>query len=310
MRIVVALGGNALLRRGAPLTAANQLASIELACAALAPAAADHELVVTHGNGPQVGLLALQAAAYDEVSGYPFDVLDAQTEGMIGYLLERELRNRLPPETEVATLVTMTRVSLKDPAFAAPTKFVGPVYDEARARSLAAERGWSVRPDGDRWRRVVASPVPESVVETALVRQLLDSGCVVICAGGGGVPTAVDPETGLVRGVEAVVDKDRTSAVLALDVAADRLVIATDVSAVQADWGTVDARAIATAHPDYLDSMDFAEGSMGPKIAAASSFARSGEGDAVIGSLAELGAMLDGLAGTVISTSRPGMTLS
>ena len=308
MRIVVALGGNALLRRGAPLTAANQLASIELACSALAPAAADHELVITHGNGPQVGLLALQAAAYDEVSGYPFDVLDAQTEGMIGYLLERELRNLLPPQTQVATLVTMTRVSLKDPAFADPTKFVGPVYDEARARSLAAERGWSVRQDGDQWRRVVASPVPESVVETPLVRQLLDSGCVVICAGGGGVPTAVDPATGLVRGVEAVVDKDRTSAVLALDVAADRLVIATDVSAVQADWGTADARPIATAHPDDLDSLVFAEGSMGPKIAAASSFARSGKGDAVIGSLAELGAVLDGLAGTVISTSRPGMT--
>jgi carbamate kinase len=308
MRIVVALGGNALLQRGAPLTSANQLASIELACTALAPAAADHQLVITHGNGPQVGLLALQAAAYDEVSGYPFDVLDAQTEGMIGYLLERELRNRLPPERQVATLVTMTRVSLDDPAFAEPTKFVGPVYGEAQAKSMAAERGWSVRQDGAAWRRVVASPAPEGVVETPLVGQLLDTGCVVICAGGGGVPTALDPGTGLVRGVEAVVDKDRTSAVLALDLAADRLVIATDVPAVQADWGTDHARAIATAHPDDLDRITFPEGSMGPKIAAASSFARSGKGDAVIGSLGDLGGMLDGVAGTVISTSRPGIS--
>jgi carbamate kinase len=177
MRIVVALGGNALLQRGAALTAVNQLASVEVACAALAPAAAAHELVITHGNGPQVGLLALQAAAYDEISGYTFDILDAQTEGMIGYLLERELRNRLPPESQVATLVTMTRVSLDDPAFAEPSKFVGPVYGEARARSLAAERGWSVRQDGDSWRRVVASPVPESVVETPLVRQPVVVAC-------------------------------------------------------------------------------------------------------------------------------------
>jgi carbamate kinase len=308
MRIVVALGGNALLRRGAPLTSANQLASIELACTALAPAAAAHELVITHGNGPQVGLLALQAAAYDEISGYTFDILDAQTEGMIGYLIERELRNLLPPERQVATLVTMTRVRLDDPAFAEPTKFVGPVYGEARAKSLATERGWSVRADGAQWRRVVASPVPESVVETPLVRQLLDSGCVVICAGGGGVPTALDPATGLVRGVEAVVDKDRTSAVLALDISADRLIIATDVPAVQADWGTDHARAIATAHPDDLDQITFPEGSMGPKIAAAALFARSGKGDAVIGSLADLGDMLDGLAGTLVSTGSPGIT--
>jgi carbamate kinase len=297
-----------LLRRGAPLTAANQLASIEVACAALAPAAAGHELVITHGNGPQVGLLALQAAAYDEISGYTFDVLDAQTEGMIGYLLERELRNLLPPDKEVATLVTMTRVSLDDPAFASPTKFVGPIYGPDQARALASERGWSVRRDGTTWRRVVASPIPESVVETPLVTQLLDSGCVVICAGGGGVPTALDPETGKVRGVEAVVDKDRTSAVLALDIAADRLVIATDVAAVQTDWGTDHARALSSAHPDDLDLIDFPEGSMGPKVAAACLFARSGKGDAVIGSLAELGAMLAGDAGTVISTSREGLT--
>jgi carbamate kinase len=308
MRIVVALGGNALLRRGAPLTAANQLASIRVACEALAPAAAQHELVITHGNGPQVGLLALQAAAYDEVSGYTFDVLDAQTEGMIGYLLERELRNLLPPDREVATLVTMTRVSAKDPAFQDPTKFVGPVYDQAQGDALATERGWTVRQDGSGWRRVVASPEPESVVQTPVVLHLLDTGCIVICAGGGGVPTAIDATTGQVRGVEAVVDKDRTSAVLALDLAADRLVIATDVAAVQVGWGTDHARAIATAHPDDLDEIGFPEGSMGPKVAAASLFARSGKGDAVIGSLADLGAMLAGTAGTVVSTSRAGLT--
>lgn len=308
MRIVVALGGNALLRRGAPLTAANQLASVEVACAALAPAAAEHELVVTHGNGPQVGLLALQAASYDEVSGYPFDVLDAQTEGMIGYLLERELRNRLPPGKEVATLVTMTRVSADDPAFSRPTKFVGPVYERERAESLAAANGWTIRQDGEGWRRVVASPEPESVVETPLVLRLLESGCVVICAGGGGVPTTADPETGRIVGMEAVVDKDRTSAVLALDLAADLLVIATDVEAVQVDWGTDHARSIATAHPDALDPATFPSGSMGPKVAAAAHFARSGKGDSVIGSLSDLGAMLAGTAGTVVSTARPGLT--
>lgn len=305
---MVALGGNALLQRGAPLTAANQLASIEVACAALAPVAADHELVVTHGNGPQVGLLALQEAAYDEASRSTFDVLDAQTEGMIGYLLERELRNRLPRDREVATLVTMTRVSLADQAFDHPTKFVGPGYPYDEAQRLVTERGWVVRQDGEAWRRVVASPRPESVVETAIVARLLASGYVVVCAGGGGVPTALDPGTGRVRGVEAVVDKDRTSAVLALDLDADRLVIATDVPAVVDGFGTGAARSIAAAHPDALDQLSFPAGSMGPKVEAACLFARSGQGDAVIGSLADLPAILAGRAGTVVSTSRPGVT--
>lgn len=307
MRLVVALGGNALLRRGAPLTSANQLASIERAAAALAPAALTHGLVLTHGNGPQVGLLALQAAAYDDISGYPFDVLDAQTEGMIGYLLERELRSLLPAEKQVATLVTMTRVSATDPAFTAPTKYVGPVYAEQVAHRLAARDGWTVARDGADWRRVVPSPLPEAIVELEPVRTLLETGCVVICAGGGGVPTTVDHETGRITGVEAVVDKDSTSAVLALDLGADRLVIATDVDALYEGWGTDHARGIAAAHPDALDPATLPAGSMGPKVAAACHFARAGDGEAVIGSLDDLAAMLDGAAGTVVSTHHDGI---
>lgn len=309
MLIVVALGGNALLRRGETMTTEHQVASIRTACDALAPLADGNDLVITHGNGPQVGLLALQAAAYDEVSGYPFDILDAQTVGMIGYLLERELRNRLPAGRDVTTVVTMTRVAADDPAFDAPTKFVGPGYDEEEAAELAAAHGWSVAQDGAGWRRVVASPLPVEIVERAAVARLLEAGGVVICAGGGGVPVTRDPTTEALVGVEAVVDKDHTSAVLALDLAADRLVIVTDVAAVYQDWGTDDARALAVAHPDALEALSFPDGSMGPKIAAACLFARSGRGDAVIGALSDLDALLAGDAGTVVTTSTEGITL-
>jgi carbamate kinase len=228
---------------------------------------------------------------------------------MLGYLLERELRNQLAPEREVATLVTMIRVEADDPAFAAPTKFVGPVYDASRAHVLANEHGWVVKQDGAGWRRVVASPLPRGVVELDAVSRLLDSGSVLICAGGGGVPVIRDPASGHLRGVEAVVDKDHTSAVLALDLGADRFVIVTDVSGVYDGWGTDHARAVATAHPDALEAMTFPHGSMGPKIAAACRFARTGKGDAVIGALDDLPALLVGAAGTVVSTSTEGLTL-
>lgn len=308
MRIVVALGGNALLRRGEPLTSTNQATSVVAACTALAPIAQDHELVVTHGNGPQVGLLALQAAAYDEVSGYPFDILDAQTVGMIGYLLERELRNQLPPERDVVTVVTMIRVDADDPAFSDPTKFVGPVYAEPQARALAEKHGWSVKQDGSGWRRVVASPLPRVIVELDSIARLLDAGSVVVCAGGGGVPTTLDLATGHLIGVEAVVDKDLTSAVLALDLGADRLVIVTDVAAVVEDWGQPGARPIAAIHPDALEAISFPAGSMGPKVAAACLFARTGKGDAVIGALDDLPALLTGDAGTLVSTHTEAVT--
>jgi carbamate kinase len=320
VRIVVALGGNALARRGEPMTVERQRANVRMACEALAPVALDHELVISHGNGPQVGLLSLQASAYDEESSYPFDVLGAQTEGMIGYLIEQELGNLVPFDKAIATILTMTEVAADDPAMADPTKFVGPVYTEEVARRLAAERGWTVRPDGDSWRRVVPSPIPVRIFEIRPITTLLESGAVVICTGGGGIPTmylAQDKldfddrrNTRTLVGVEAVIDKDRSSAVLARDLAADLLVIATDTDAVYLDWATPSRRAIATASPDGLASFAFPEGSMGPKVEAACAFARTAPGRvAVIGALSDLAAIVAGSAGTRISTDHDGVTL-
>jgi carbamate kinase len=308
MRVVVALGGNALMQRGAPMTVQNQRANVATACAALAPVALEHELVITHGNGPQVGLLALQAAAYDETSAYPFDVLGAQTEGMIGYLIEQELGNRLPFEKSLATILTMIEVDPADPAFQDPTKFVGPVYTDEEAHRLATLHGWHVKPDGDSWRRVVPSPLPQRIFELRSIQALLAHGCVVICAGGGGIPTMYRPGTRTLVGVEAVIDKDRASAVLARDLAADALVIATDTDAVYVGWGTPDQRAIATANPEDLARLEFPAGSMGPKVSAAIEFACSSGKDALIGSLAQLPALLAGQAGTRVSLAATGVT--
>ena len=239
MRVVVALGGNALLKRGEPMTAEAQRANVRMAAPALAAVAGKHQLVLSHGNGPQVGLLALQAAAYTEVQAYPLDVLGAQTEGMIGYVLEQELGNLLPVEVPFATLLTMIEVDPADPAFKDPTKFVGPVYDKEQADQLAAEKGWVFKPDGNRWRRVVPSPEPRRIFEIRPIRWLLDKDVVVICAGGGGVPTMYlpDGERTLV-GVEAVIDKDLASELLAREVGADLFVMATDVDGVYTGWGT------------------------------------------------------------------------
>ncbi len=300
MRIVVALGGNALLRRGEAMTAAVQRANVRVAAAALAPLAAEHELVVSHGNGPQVGLLALQAQALADVEAYPLDILGAETEGMIGYLIEQEIGNLVPVEKHVATILTMTEVSLDDPAFADPTKFVGPVYDEPSARRLAAENGWAIRRDGESFRRVVPSPRPLQIVEIAAIEMLLAGGCVVICAGGGGIPTAFRPGTGELIGVEAVVDKDLASAVLARGLRADLLVMATDVTGVVLDRGTPAARELATATAAELRRYTFAAGSMGPKVDAAIEFVEATGGLAAIGALADIGGMVDGTAGTQI----------
>jgi carbamate kinase len=307
MRIVVALGGNALQRRGEPMTVDGQRHNVAVACKSLAPVAEEHELVISHGNGPQVGLLALQAASYDDVSAYPFDVLGAQTEGMIGYLIEQELGNLLPADKPLATLLTMTLVDVDDPAFSNPTKFVGPVYSAEVAQELADRRGWVVRQDGDRWRRVVPSPLPRRIVEIRPVEWLLASGCVVICAGGGGIPTMFTSGTRTLVGVEAVIDKDRASAVLAQDLHADLLLIATDVDAVYLDWGTPSQRAVASAHPDALDPGLFPAGSMGPKVEAAAQFARASGRSAVIGSLEQLSSILAGDGGTRISAQAEGM---
>ncbi|MFN8155794.1 MAG: carbamate kinase [Candidatus Nanopelagicales bacterium] len=319
MRVVVALGGNALAQRGEPMTVANQRANVRVACRALAPVALEHQLVVSHGNGPQVGLLSLQASAYDEESTYPFDVLGAQTEGMIGYLIEQELGNLLPFETPIATILTMTEVDPDDPAMSNPTKFVGPVYSQDDAQRIAAERGWTVRQDGEHWRRVVPSPAPKRIFEIRPIKQLLESGVVVICTGGGGIPTMYLREERLefdddhnprtLVGVEAVIDKDRSSAVLAQDLDADLLVIATDTDAVYLDWGTPEQRAVVSASPEALSALDLPAGSMGPKVEAACQFVRSGPGRrAAIGSLGDIRAIIAGTRGTQVTADAEGIS--
>ncbi len=300
MRIVIALGGNALLRRGEPLTAENQRENVRTACAQIARIAPGNELVVAHGNGPQVGLLALQGAAYKEVPGYPLDVLGAETEGMIGYIIEQELGNMLPFEMPFATLLTQVEVDPSDPAFSQPSKPIGPVYSREEAERLAREKGWTIAADGDRFRRVVPSPRPKRIFEIRPIRWLLGKGSVVICAGGGGIPTVYD-QNGRLRGIEAVIDKDLCSALLAEQLEADLLVIATDVDGAYLDWGTPQQRRIDQAHPDELERLGFAAGSMGPKVQAACEFARNTGKVAVIGSLGEIDAIVRGRAGTRVS---------
>ena len=311
MRVCVALGGNALLRRHQPLTAENQRENVRVACEALAPLAVEHELVISHGNGPQVGLLALQGSAYAEVETYPLDVLDAQTEGMIGYLIEQELGNLLPAEKPIATLLTMVEVDPEDPAFDHPTKPIGPVYDRVQADRLADEKHWAFRPDGDGVRRVVPSPRPQRIIGLRPIEWLVERGCVVICAGGGGIPTMYSgdpaPAGGRLVGVEGVIDKDHASARLASDINADALVIATDVDAVYLDWGHPGQRAVRRATPAALSNMAFPEGSMGPKVQAACAFAQSPGRFAAIGQLADVGALLRGQAGTIVSLDAEGM---
>ena len=314
MRVVVALGGNALLKRGEPLTAENQRANVRVACEALVPLALEHELVISHGNGPQVGLLALQGAAYAEVETYPLDVLDAQTEGMIGYLIEQELGNLLPPERRLATILTMIEVDPADPAFRDPTKPIGPVYPKEQADRLTAARGWTFKPEGESFRRVVASPLPKRIFELEPIEWLLERGCVVVCTGGGGIPTMFVEEPApagrRLVGVEAVIDKDRASALLATDLRAGALLIATDVDAVYLGWGTPQPRAVRRAAPEALARESFAAGSMGPKVEAACGFVEHTGGLAGIGSLADVGLMLRGEAGTVVTPAATGLELA
>ncbi len=306
MRIVIALGGNALLRRGEPMTADNQRENVRIAVQQIAKITGDNELVIAHGNGPQVGLLALQGAAYTNVSPYPLDVLGAETEGMIGYMIEQELGNLLPFEVPFATLLTQVEVDARDPAFQKPTKPIGPVYSKEEAERLAAEKGWSIAPDGDKFRRVVPSPRPKRIFEIRPIKWLLEHGSVVICAGGGGIPTRYNDE-GKLEGVEAVIDKDLCSALLAEQLDADLLVIATDVDAAYVDWGKPTQRAIAQASPDELEAMGFAAGSMGPKVQAASEFARNTGRAAVIGALADIEAIVAGKAGTRVDATNRGI---
>ena len=303
MRAVVALGGNALLRRGEPLDAASQAHAARTAARLLARASSAHQLVVTHGNGPQVGLLALMSDAYTEVAPYPLDVLGSETVGQIGYVLELELDNAIDHQETVAVL-TRVVVDASDPAFGAPTKFIGPVYEESEARSLADRHGWTVHPDGHGWRRVVPSPEPQRIVQLPAIEHLVDAGFLVICTGGGGIPVVEDGD-GRHKGVEAVIDKDLASALLASELGVRTLVLATDVDAVYDGYGTPAQRPIVRATPAGLRAHDYAEGSMGPKVEAVCRFVERTGGRGVIGSLEQIDQLLSGLTGTQVLPDGP-----
>jgi carbamate kinase len=299
MKVVVALGGNALLKRGEPMTAEVQRDNVKVAAKSLAPVAEKHQLVLSHGNGPQVGLLALQASAYKEVEAYPLDVLGAQTEGMIGYLIEQELGNLLPFEVPFATILTMVEVDPEDPAFENPTKFVGPVYDKSEADKLEAEKGWVFKQDGNKWRRVVPSPLPKRIFEMRPVKWLLEHNTVVICGGGGGIPTMYIPgEARKLTGVEAVIDKDLVSELLARELEADLFVMATDVDGVYLDWSKPSQRKLERISASELKTHHFAAGSMGPKVDAAIQFVERTGKRAAIGSLEDIEGIVEGEAGT------------
>ena len=298
MRVVLALGGNALLRRDEVPEAETQRRNVRRAVVtAIAPIARDHEVVITHGNGPQIGLLALQAAAYRTVRPYPLDVLGAESEGMIGYLIDVEIANALP-EREVATLMTSVEVDPVDTAFAAPSKPIGPVYGEAEAERISKRAGWPMMPDGGGWRRAVPSPSPRRIRETGAIKLLLRAGVIVVCAGGGGIPVAAT--AGGLHGVEAVIDKDAASALLAESIAADVLLLLTDVAAVWTRWPMAAGHPIRHATPAALRAMTFAAGSMGPKVEAACRFVERTGRIAAIGAIEDAEAVLAGEAGTVV----------
>jgi carbamate kinase len=300
MLVVAALGGNALLKRGEPLTAEVQRNNVQIAARSLAAVVrAGHDLVVTHGNGPQVGLLALQGASYKPDEAYPLDVLGAETEGMIGYMIEQELENALGHDRPVATLLTQVVVDPSDPAFEKPTKFVGPVYDREEAERRAAGAGWSIAPDGDKWRRVVPSPKPLEIPDMRVLKLLLDQGVVVVCAGGGGIPV-LRREDGSMVGIEAVIDKDAASALLASQLRADALLLLTDVDAVYRDFGTDQSTPLSELTVAEARALEMPAGSMGPKLQAACDFAQAG-GISGIGRLQDAVAILDGSAGTRVS---------
>lgn len=300
MRIVVALGGNALLRRGEPMTSENQQSNIRLAAEAIATLAQDHELIIVHGNGPQVGLLTLQAEAYKGVPPYPLDLLNAETEGMIGYVMEQELRNQLP-NRQVVTLLTQVEVDANDPAFSHPTKPIGCIYPQVEAERLAAERGWAIAPDGEFYRRVVPSPEPRRIIELGAIQLLAASGVLVICVGGGGIPVIVTPSGGI-RGVEAVIDKDLAAALLARSLGVGALLLLTDVDAVYSHLGTPDAQPLHCVSPEQLRRYSFAPGSMAPKVEAVCRFVEQAGGIAGIGRLEDAAAILAGQAGTFVQS--------
>lgn len=307
MRIVVALGGNALLKRGETPDVETQRRNVRAAVASVVELLPGNEVIITHGNGPQIGLLALQTASLTGSEALPLDVLGAQTDGMIGYWLERELDNVLGSPRAV-TLLTQVEVDRNDPAFQSPSKFIGPLYDATEAERLAAAKRWAIARDGTRWRRVVASPAPKGVPQLAAIERLISANFIVICAGGGGIPVA-RAEGNVWQGVDAVVDKDMTSALLAEKLSADCLLLLTDVPALFVEWGRPGQRAVRAAHPEALKALPFPAGSMGPKVAAACRFAASPGRQAFIGSLESAAEILERRAGTFIGTSNEGIEL-
>jgi carbamate kinase len=301
MRVVIALGGNAILKRGEPMTAENQRVNINRAAFAISNVIrAGHSVIITHGNGPQVGLLALQDMAYDEALASPIDVLGAETEGMIGYMIEQELANLLQSESEVATLLTRVEVDANDPAFKNPTKPIGPTYGKKESEALSAKHNWVMMPDGSHFRRAVPSPHPKRILEIGVIRLLIKYGVTVICTGGGGIPVIQRKDRNFI-GIEAVIDKDHASGLLAREVKADALLLLTDVDGVYLGWGTAQQQRLATAKPDELKAYSFASGSMGPKVQAAIDFVSSGGVMVGIGCLDDALAILNRSAGTVVT---------
>ena len=312
-RVAVALGGNALIERGEQGSTEVQRHNLAIAAKALVDLAerSGAEIVLTHGNGPQVGFLAIQAEmASAVVPEPPLDVLGAESQGQIGYLLAEALHDAFLARKirrEIAVVVSRVVVLADDPAFHKPSKPVGPIYDEATARAHAAKQGWTIAPDGKSWRRVVASPRPYRIVEAAPIRTLVEAGVLVVASGGGGIPVVELPD-GRLEGREAVIDKDLAAVVLARAVGADGLLLLTDVDGVYRGWGTPEAERIEILSLDEADESLAANawpaGSMAPKIRACAEFVRGGGAFAAIGTLDEAAAVLWGRAGTQIGNAR------
>jgi carbamate kinase len=298
--ILVALGGNALLRSDEPMTIDAQYANVKVAAAALATVARKHHLVVTHGNGPQIGLLALQTEAYAELEPYPLDVIGAATAGMIGYMIEQEMNNILGYNIPLATILTRIEVDPEDPAFHNPNKFVGPIYDKREANRLEQTKGWNFKVDGKKWRRVLPSPMPKRIIWHRPMRWLLEKGTILICTGGGGIPVIYQEDTETFVGVEAVIDKDQASSLLAQELPVDLFIIATDIDGIYENFGTSEQHLLKRTSPQHLEQYRFAAGSMAPKVDAACRFVRKTGNRAVIGSLANIKKIIDGKSGTVI----------
>jgi carbamate kinase len=308
MKVVVALGSTALARRGEALDAEVQRQNVARAAAAISAIAKMHTVVLTHGSSPQIALLAMQSDAYAALKPYPLDMLSAETEGMIGYLFEQELRNLLPGK-HVITVLTQVEVNRKDPAFRRPSKPIGPPLDEMEADRLANAHDWTMSQEGMKWRRLVASPEPLRILELPAIKLLSDAGVLVVCAGGGGIAVAASPKGGM-RGVDAVIDKDLSAALLAHQLKADALLLLTDVEAVYENWGLKGALPIGETTPAALRKISFAGNSMRPKVEAACRFIESGGGFAAIGNIEDAGQILLGQRGTIVRRSENALDFS